>query len=123
MNLAEVSRSCRSELWIGYLKKEENSNTFFSNYFRNISVQFHSVLYHVFILTFDYFAWNCEVGTLLNFRGNMIYNYVSPFLTFVKKFHMCCNSFSAHVNNISCVGMVCFAVLLLKLAEIYMKAF
>jgi hypothetical protein len=37
---------------------------------------------------------------------------------------MCCNSFSAHIYNISSrVGMVCFAVLLLKSTEIYMKAF
>jgi hypothetical protein len=38
----------------------------------------------IFILRFDYFAWKCEIGTLLNFRGNMIY--ASPLLTFVKNF-------------------------------------
>ena len=37
---------------------------------------------------------------------------------------MWCNSFSAHINNISShVGMVCFVVLSLKSAKIYMKAF
>jgi hypothetical protein len=37
---------------------------------------------------------------------------------------MCCNSFSAHISNISSrIGIVCFAVLLLKSTEIYMKAF
>jgi hypothetical protein len=39
---------------------------------------------YIFILRFDNFAWKCETGTLLNFRGNMIY--ASPFLTFVKNF-------------------------------------
>jgi ABC-type uncharacterized transport system permease subunit len=65
--------------------KEKSSNIFFSNYFMNITVPFHSVLHYIFILRFDYFAWNCEIGTLLNFRVNMIY--ASPFrLSFVKNF-------------------------------------
>jgi hypothetical protein len=38
--------------------------------------------------------------------------------------HMCWNSFSALVNNISCCkGIVCFVVLVLKSAEIYIKVF
>ena len=38
----------------------------------------------IYILRFHFNAWDCEVDTLLNFRGNMIY--ASLFLTFVKKF-------------------------------------
>jgi hypothetical protein len=51
----------------------------FSNYFKQITVN--STPY-IFILRFDNFAGNCQIGTLLNFRGNMIC--ASPFLTFVK---------------------------------------
>jgi hypothetical protein len=52
--------------------------------------------------------------------------YLHSWLLFKKNPHTCvrCNSFSAHVNSISCrEEMVCFVVLLLKSAEIYMKAF
>ena len=45
------------------------------------TLQYHSF---IFILRFDNFAWNCEIGTLLNFRGNIIY--ASSFLIFVKNF-------------------------------------
>ena len=69
--LCNVSKSTR----------KKNSNTFFSNSFMNIIVQYHSF---IFILRFDNFAWNCEIGTLLNFRGNIIY--ASSFLIFVKNF-------------------------------------
>jgi hypothetical protein len=57
------------------------SNTFFFYSFMNITVQFNSF---IFILRFDNFAWNCEIGTLLNFRGNIIY--ASSFLILVKNF-------------------------------------
>ena len=45
------------------------------------TLQYHSF---IFFLRFDNFAWNCEIGTLLNFRGNIIY--ASSFLIFVKNF-------------------------------------
>jgi hypothetical protein len=63
------------------LQEKKSSNTFFSNSFMNITVQYHSF---IFILRFDNFAWNYEIGTLLNFRGNIIY--ASSFLIFVKNF-------------------------------------
>jgi hypothetical protein len=39
----------------------------FFNYLMNVTIQFHSVLYYIFILGFDEFAWNYDVDRLLKF--------------------------------------------------------
>jgi hypothetical protein len=76
------------------LKKAKNSSTFFK-LFHEHHCSIPLCLYYILILRFDYFAWNCEVVTLLNFRDNMIY--ASPFLIFVKKFP-CVAIHSVHIS-------------------------
>jgi hypothetical protein len=47
--------------------KKKTIKYLFFNYLMNVTVQFHTVLHYIFILRFDDFAWNCELGKLLNF--------------------------------------------------------